>query len=88
MEPTVIMWTGENLGKFTVNVDQGKMLGDLWDGLRKVFWADGMRKKTLLLIAVVIGFLLIKLWMRRLDEKKRHKEREEKERERANIWKR
>jgi len=47
-----------------------------------------MRKKTLLLIAVVIGFLLIKLWMRRLDEKKRHKEREEKERERANIWKR
>lgn len=87
MEPTVIIWTGENLGAFSVNVDQWKMMWEIWDGLRKVFWADGMRKKALILLAVVIAFVLIKLWFRRMDAKKRHENWENKERERARIWK-
>jgi len=80
MEPTVIMWTGENLGGFTVNVDQRQMTKDLFSGLRKIFWANGNRWKLLIFFAVIFLFVRFKARIRR-------KNWENNEREKARIWK-
>ncbi len=77
MEPTVTISTG---GIINLNIDQWKMMSDLWNGLRKVFGANGNRWKLLIIFAVILFFA-------RLKNRHKHKARENKEREKARIWK-
>lgn len=89
MEPTVIMWTGENLGAFSVNTDQvmGNTLNVFTDFFSKFFSNPDNVKNTIIVVVVLVIFALIKMWTRRKDDARRHEDREAKERERANIWK-
>ena len=80
MEPTVIMWTGENLGKFTLNADQRQITKDLFNSLWKVFWANGNRWKLLIIFIVILLFA-------RLKARDNRKSWKNKEREKARIWK-
>ncbi|MEI6118745.1 MAG: hypothetical protein WCP92_06015 [bacterium] len=82
MEPLATVTTS---GVITVNADQvmGNTLNVFTDFLQN---GDNL-KNLLIMLAVVIGFVLIKMWIRKMDDAKRRKNREAKEREKARIWK-
>jgi len=82
MEPIATVTTG---GVITVNADQ--VMHETGNVFLNFLQTGDNFKNLLIILAAVIVSGLIKLLIRRMDAKRRHKQWETKERERANIWK-
>lgn len=79
MASSVVLWTGDKLGSFTVNIDWREIFRPTVDFFWKFISNDGNRRKVLILIAVILFF-------KRLRYRINHDNRESEQREKARIW--